>query len=349
MGNKNFTHLRQEEHLEINITQMYNNSNKHEKMEDTMKSLTLLVCAMVGLMLTVNALAKTIVTDGLVSYWTFDQGTIIGNKVKDVWGENHATTVGSPKRVDGYVKEGLELDGNGEYVSLPNVGNFGKQIGDYTFEVWFKTTNRNRWSAIYRVLEKSCAKFDNGTGVIINGSFERGDRDLEVLTNIRKNPDWFIVERSRIRKNGCGSSTSGRVKPVSDGKWHQFVYTTKAASKEDIEELNANRPAHFPALRFEDGGCFENRTYIDTESPGDGISCSSPPNFLPFVEPIFLGAVNNMGDASGFFEGVFDEVRIYDRALTEEEVIHNFKSGIGLNVEATEKLPTVWGALKKKR
>lgn len=57
--------------------------------------------------------------------------------------------------------------------------------------------------------------------------------------------------------------------------------------------------------------------------------------------------MNNMGEASGFFEGVFDEVRIYDRALTEEEVIHNYESGIGLGVEATEKLPTVWGALKR--
>ena len=63
-----------------------------------MKSLTLLVCAMVGLMLTVNALAKTVVTDGLVSYWTFDQGTIINNKVKDVWGENDATTVGNTEK-----------------------------------------------------------------------------------------------------------------------------------------------------------------------------------------------------------------------------------------------------------
>ena len=59
--------------------------------------------------------------------------------------------------------------------------------------------------------------------------------------------------------------------------------------------------------------------------------------------------MNNKGKASGFFEGVFDEVRIYDRALTHEEVMHNFESGIGLGVEAVQKLPTVWGALKERR
>lgn len=312
-----------------------------------MKSLKLLVFAIVGLMLTVNASAKTVVTDGLVSYWTFDQGTIIGKKVKDVWGENHATAIGSPKRVDGYVREGLELDGNGEYVSLPNVGNFGKQIGEYTFEVWFKTTNRERWSAIYRVLEQDCAQFGNGTGVLINASKERGE-GFGAAKTIVSVPDRFISERSKIRENGCGSSTSTSIRPVSDGEWHQYVYTTQEASKKDIEELNARRPPHFPPHRFGDGTCFKNRTYLDGESSG-GIGCSSPPNFLPYVEPIFLGAVNDRGKASGFFEGVFDEVRIYDRALTEEEVLQNYKSRIGLGVEAAEKLPAVWGALKRDR
>lgn len=308
--------------------------------------LSLFIFTTMGLMLTVNASAKTVVTDGPVSYWTFDQETIKENKVEDVWGKNDATIVGNPRKVNGHVKEGLELDGNDDYVSLPNVGNFGKQIGEYTFEVWFKTTNRERWSAIYRVLEQSCAGFGRGTGVLINASMERGQGfgAPDIIVSV---PDRFISQRSRIIEGGCSSGTSGGIRPVSDGKWHQYVYTTQAASKEDIAEMNAGRPAHFPAHRFEDGSCLKNRTYLDAESFGDGISCSSPPDFLPYVEPIFLGAMNNMGEASGFFEGVFDEVRIYDRALTEEEVIRNYKSGIGLGVEATQKLPTVWGTLKR--
>jgi hypothetical protein len=59
--------------------------------------------------------------------------------------------------------------------------------------------------------------------------------------------------------------------------------------------------------------------------------------------------VNDQGKALGFFQGIFDEVRIYNCALTHEEVIRNYKSGIGLGVEPIQKLPTVWGALKTKR
>lgn len=249
--------------------------------------LSLFIFTTMGLMLTVNAPAKTVVTDGLVSYWTFDHGTVRENEVEDVWGENHATIVGNPRKVNGYVKEGLELDGNGDYVSLPNVGNFGKQIGEYTFEVWFKTTNRERWSAIYRVLEQSCAGFGKGTGVLINASTERG-QGFGAPDKIVSVPDRFISERSRIIEGGCSTSTSGGIRPLSDGKWHQYVYTTQAASEREIAEMNAHRPAHFPAHKFEDGSCLKNRTYLDAKSFGDGISCSSPPDFLPYVEPIFL-------------------------------------------------------------
>ena len=34
-----------------------------------------------------NAYTETVVTDGLVSYWTFDRQDIAGGTVKDVWGE----------------------------------------------------------------------------------------------------------------------------------------------------------------------------------------------------------------------------------------------------------------------
>ena len=85
-----------------------------------MKNIRLiLTITIIALISTVNTIAKTIVTDDLVAYWTFDQGTILGRTVKDVWDENDATLVGNPKRVEGYVKGGLELDGDGDYVSLP--------------------------------------------------------------------------------------------------------------------------------------------------------------------------------------------------------------------------------------
>ena len=61
-----------------------------------------------------------------------------------------------------------------------------------------------------------------------------------------------------------------------------------------------------------------------------------------------LAQENNRGKAEGFFNGIIDEVRIYDRTLTEKEIMRNYQSTTGLAVDRTDKLPTVWGSLKKK-
>lgn len=306
--------------------------------------MVLLTFTIVGFMLTVNTIAKTVVTDDLVGYWTFDQGTVKGKIVKDVWGENDATIVGDPREIDGYVRGGLELDGNGDYVSLPNVGNFGRKLGEYTFEAWFKTTNQEEWSAIYRVLENACARWNHGTGILINATITR-DRGLN---KFETEPDAIAIERSSVVGNGCGSSRSVSFAAVSDGEWHQIVYTSRPATKEELEQFDQIIPPN-QRPRPPAGACLRNTVFIDTEIISNPLSCSSPPDVVAFEEPIFLGAVNNMGKASGFFNGAFDEVRIYDRALSQEEVIRNYRSGIGLGVEAVEKLPMVWGALKAQR
>lgn len=300
------------------------------------KIMMLLIIMIISLMLTVNASTKTIVTDGLVSYWTFDQDTIRGGKVMDVWGKNDATLVGNPKSVDGYVNSGIELDGKGDYVRLPNVGNFGSQVGAYTFEVWLKTTQKKEWSAIYRVLEKGCAGANNGVGILINAKAPQDGRG-----GIITKEGWMLFERSMNRReNHCHTNRISKEFPISDGEWHHIVFMTQSATEEDKDRLR-----HFKG-NLED--CIKLELYINTKQRSDFIFCISPQDFVAYEEPIFLGAMNSMGEASRFFEGVFDEVRIYDRALTEEEVIHNYESGIGLGVDAVEKLPTVWGALKEK-
>ncbi|MXV81794.1 LamG domain-containing protein [Candidatus Poribacteria bacterium] len=70
---------------------------------------------------------------------------------------------------------------------------------------------------------------------------------------------------------------------------------------------------------------------------------------ISFVEPVYIGAANNRGNVERHFPGIIDEVRIYDRPLTAAEVTRNFKSKIGLSVQAAEKLPIVWAALKTGR
>ena len=294
------------------------------------KLMLILTFTLTGLMITVNAFTKAIVTDGLVGYWTFDQNTIKNNIVQDVWGENDAMIAGKPTITAGTVKRGIRLDGIGDYVMLPNIGNFGSRIGAYTFEAWFKTTRTNSWSAIYKVMEPPCNRHNNGYGILINATWDDGWNDI-----IETKKDSFLTQRTnKVGKGGCAGGSSTRILPVSDGKWHQIVYTTRTPTDEELADFPFGIPM---------GVCSTIGVYLDAQLLGEAAGCTSGP-LRSYTEPIYLGAVNDDGKALGFFAGVFDEVRIYDRALTHEEVKRNYD--LVLNVEARQKLSTVWGSLK---
>ena len=51
------------------------------------------------------------------------------------------------------------------------------------------------------------------------------------------------------------------------------------------------------------------------------------------------------GNTDGYLIGVVDEVRIYKKVLTLEEIKQNFESR-GLAVQPTGKLSLIWGQIK---
>ena len=101
----------------------------------------------INLSLTIPIVAAPIVTDGLVSYWTFDLHDISNGIVKDVWGENQAEIVGQTNISDGYIRQGLKLKGLNNYVIIPNFGNFGSQLEPFTFEIIVKTSFKKKLDA----------------------------------------------------------------------------------------------------------------------------------------------------------------------------------------------------------
>ena len=297
--------------------------------------------------------AENIVTDGLVSYWTFDREDIIGNTVKDVWGENNATIVGTPKIVNGHLKDALKFDGIKDYVNLTTLGNFGAKLDFSTVEVWIKTDYKETWTTIFKTIDHGCDKGTMGWGMDINRTSEEPDDprqripmalldenlklDAEDIKDIFGHKFIFgedviqlYLASSWKNKNGCSRSWPLYRFPISDGEWHHLVYT--------IKHVDENGAEWRESALFIDGTL--NR--ISKFSP------RVPYKYVPFSEPVYLGAGNNRGSTEGFFNGIIDEVRIYDRTLTEAEIMHNYQSTTGLAVDHTDKLPTVWGALKKK-
>lgn len=288
-----------------------------------------------------------VVTDGLVSYWTFDQRDIVDDTARDVWGKNDGTIVGNPKLVAGRVNAALEFDGSGDYVNLTNLGDFGRHLQTFTFEAWVKTSlKKERWTTLFKVRDADCAM---GWGIDLNGWAEHPPLgnlllELEILVdrfarfgpnfdeNINFTKDvirFYLTDKSELKVGLpiCDHSTSGLRFPISDGEWHHLVWVNAAL------HVDENGREHR-----------ESAIFIDGKRKMRGWGSGKPAIFIPFVEPVYLGAGNNRGKAEAFFNGIIDEVRIYNRPLTAGEVIQNFE--IGLSVEAAGKLPVVWGALK---
>ena len=266
-----------------------------------------------------NTAPASIVTDGLVSYWTFDKGSIVNKNVKDVWGDNNGKVIGNPKVVPGQVGEALEFDGAGDFVNLTTLGDFGSQLGTVSFEAWIKTTNKTDWMTLINTHGAECPNW----GIELNG-VNRKHNGLEII----KGTLHHYIGISGPR--GCGGAGSGNSMAIFDGKWHHIVYTTDYV----INEV---------------GGNGKRIIYIDgvARSPSNhGFGGNRA--FSPFTAPVILGARKFPGKSTGHFMGMIDEVRFYDRPLTAGEVIQNFESTEPYHIEPKGKLPTVWGALKTK-
>ncbi len=296
----------------------------------------LLTLTVFSITLLIHTHAATIVTDGLVSYWTFDLHNIKDGIAEDVWGENDATIMGNPKIADGYLRQGLKFDGLGDYVILDDLGNFQNQLGPSTIEFWINTSYKKGWHPLFRVLEPPCDRRNRGWGILLNASL--GIPKLPPIPpnnndDIIFNEDSIHIQQSnKVGATGCSSGTTSFPFPIADGKWHHFVYVTR-----------------IPFIDENGKEWKENVLYLDSVRRPLGKShYSNPERFLPYTEPVYLGAINDNGKAKRGFRGMLDEVRVYDRMLTDEEVLQNFQSGIGLSVEPTQKLSTVWGELKIK-
>lgn len=80
--------------------------------------------------------AQEFVTNGLVSFWTFDGNTISGNAVEDVWGNCNGTAEDT-EIVPGKINEGLQFNGSSSLVTI--VEDASLDITDaITIEAWIK-------------------------------------------------------------------------------------------------------------------------------------------------------------------------------------------------------------------
>jgi len=230
-----------------------------------------------------------VVTDGLVSYWSFDESSIDGDTAKDVWGNNDGKISGNPKIVEGAVGEALDFNGVDNAVDCGNDASLNiRDAISIEFWIYPRENAENRH-------------------VISRGEWAAGG---------------YWVQHS-------DPANIGSLYFYMDGVYQNFIVPAGSS------ELNIWH--HF--LLTYDGSVvkgYKNGVLIN-EAPATGQITDKDTHFM-----ISRYSASDMHH----IDGIIDEVRVYKRALDEEEAEQNFAAE-GLAVaNPADKLAFTWGRVK---
>ena len=238
-----------------------------------------------------NTAKAQVVTEGLVSYWTFDKTDIDGDTVKDVFGENDGTMKGDPKVVEGKVSQALEFDGD-DYVDF---GALESLNIDPPLTISMYINNKDETpSFLWQGGEKS--------GSTKNYIYVRNDGGLNV-------GQW---------PPGGGDLNSEKGLLETLGAWY---YLTVVFNEK--------------YLLYVDG-------VLEGEFPSEVYSGPTPTAWL-------LGTRLFPANPVYYFKGLVDELGVYNRDLSEDEINQNMDAEGWPVTSPTNKLALTWGNLKASR
>lgn len=232
-------------------------------------------------------------TNGVVGYWSFDSGTINGNTVNDVLGQNNGKLDGSPKVVSGRVDKALEFNGE-NFVMIDGTDTLDfNGAEEMTVAAWI---NAAEDSPVVGVVAGCCgnivAQRDLNSWALRFDGRNTG-QEFEFITM----PSWQ-------GDSGFGIAFFGK------GEWHHIVAI-----------VDGNKKYLYADGKLEKDGDYNGPMQSE-------------------------GTETVIGKASdGGFIGMIDEVVIYDRALSENEV-QQLYAAEGLPVQPQGKLATSWGKIK---
>ena len=201
----------------------------------------------------------------------------------DIVGGNDGTLEGDATYTTGIVGPGFRLDGTGDYVLVPDSDNL-TITGDITIDAWIKY----RPGAVFQNIVTKFGADPDGGGPAYVLRLVSGDKpSAQVLFGVYEDKDRTI---------------------------HRVLKT-------DTGVVPAGRPTHIAGtfdLATQDMKIYVNgREVAATLTPPSTVITS----IFPSNSPVRIGATRPVsGEVSFFFEGVIDEVEIFNRALTGDEV-----------------------------
>jgi prepilin-type N-terminal cleavage/methylation domain-containing protein len=216
-----------------------------------------------------NPLTPGLRDKGMVGYWSFDEGS--GTTAYDRSGNNNnGTLINGPTWTQGKVSSALSFDGTSNYVLVTNPSNNALNPSYITISAWFKTSFTST----------------NWRKIIGKGPDSSEVYSIYISPSNYPYPNYCHVER----QIGSQASFNSTGPTVTDGNWHNCVYTFDGS----VEKI------------YVDG------VLRNTQNTSGTLTGNN--------ENVSIGAEKSSTTSMYYFDGLIDEVRIYNRALSDAEI-----------------------------
>jgi len=247
----------------------------------------------------------------LVGYWSFDEGS--GTTAYDWSGHGNNGTLynGSavcaggncPNWVDGKFDKALSFDGVDDYVDTPLLQN---QVTEYTEEAWIKATSGATGDLIIIYDRGITATNGKSLTLYLSSAGHFGATDGSLCFGVDSEKIWVGVYSPGYN--------------LKDGKWHHIVGVFKSTAGQPVS------PSNF-------------KLYIDGKDAG---ATATPTQIGSVTSPVTGYEHTLIGRSVAWdqwFNGIIDEVRIYNRALSDEEIKALYELGLK-KLESSGKITT---------
>ncbi|MFC1774847.1 LamG-like jellyroll fold domain-containing protein [Nanoarchaeota archaeon] len=230
-------------------------------------------------------------------------------------GNNGTVIGGNVTAANGILDRKMQFDGSSDYVNTGTMGSFGSTIASSTVSVWMKSTDTSGQSAIFKVIDDP----NNNPGI------------EDVV---------YAIEPNRRINSGCSISNVGGstlfyirgedgdalgayiTTDIYDGEWHHIAWRLIDATANSME------------------------IYVDGVTQSFAESCTAGPSgFDNWVDDLFVGAQNNRGNSVDlYFDGDLDEVAIWNRTLSVEEIVNIYNRQKGNYIDRGKYISKIFDA-----
>jgi hypothetical protein len=241
-----------------------------------------------GSRFTVDQWRSTDVTNGLVGYWNFDEGS--GTTAYDSSGYNNNGVIYGATWTDGRIGKALSFDGVDDYVEIAENTDLNPHTSDWTVSAW---VNLNKLCPYiygqpyiygFVILGKRQSEFDNSLTLLVHSG-----------TSATSQARFGFIWDGSMQAAGAQSDL------MNVFGWHYVVGVRRGG------ELYV----YVDGVEYGPNNCFyagNNITSTTSISSATSIRLASH------------------GSWSSYYNGTIDEVRIYDRALSAGEILAQYEA-----------------------